>query len=215
MNRTAIEEELEVLYDAYYEDLEHYANLQQQHVAGGGPFPGSVVLDQNGAVIGVQGQQHPNIRHPPGRGKHHAPATNGITRKGQQPRSVPPPPPPQDDEEYEEEDGDEYDDDDEFDDEEEDEEGEDEDDGDEDESGSSITYNFDSFIEVSHCFPVAGKPGKRKGDMFSFSSNFTAAGGSHLYLNSDKYRSVLAQGQEIYSLLPMTSSRTTGKSFWK
>lgn len=29
-NRTAIEDELEVLYDAYYEELEQYANHQQQ-----------------------------------------------------------------------------------------------------------------------------------------------------------------------------------------
>ncbi|KAF8310752.1 hypothetical protein DL93DRAFT_1569295 [Clavulina sp. PMI_390] len=63
--RNAIEEELEVLYEAYYEDLEAYANLQQRHNAGGGPpppgpgpFPGSVALDANGSVIGVQHQQH-------------------------------------------------------------------------------------------------------------------------------------------------------------
>lgn len=30
MSRTAIEDELEVLYDAYYEELEQYANHQQQ-----------------------------------------------------------------------------------------------------------------------------------------------------------------------------------------
>jgi len=183
MNSTAIEEELEVLYDAYYEDLEHYANLQQQHVAGSGPpppgpgpFPGSVELDQNGAVIGVHGQQHPSTKHPPGRGKHHAPATNGVARKGQ-PRSVPPPPPPQDDEEYEEEDGDEYDEDEEYDDEEEEEEGEDEDDGEEDDSGSLTPYSYKFGYMISHIAPPTGKPSKRKGgDMFSFSSNFTAAG---------------------------------------
>lgn len=58
--RTAIEEELEVLYDAYYDELEHYANYQQQYAASGGtlpppagpgPFPGSVELDRNGALI--------------------------------------------------------------------------------------------------------------------------------------------------------------------
>lgn len=61
MCRNAIEEELEVLYDAYYEELEQYANHQQQYVVSGGkiapppgpgPFPGSVALDQHGAVIG-------------------------------------------------------------------------------------------------------------------------------------------------------------------
>jgi len=59
--RNAIEEELEVLYDAYYEELEQYANYQQRYVSSGGtippppgpgPFPGSVELDKNGAVVG-------------------------------------------------------------------------------------------------------------------------------------------------------------------
>jgi Ca2+/Na+ antiporter len=56
----AIEEELEVLYDAYYEELEQYANYQQRYLNSGGastpppgpgPFPGSVELDKNGAVV--------------------------------------------------------------------------------------------------------------------------------------------------------------------
>ncbi|CAE6477670.1 unnamed protein product, partial [Rhizoctonia solani] len=61
--RAAIEEELEVLYDAYYEELEHYANIQQRYVSSGGttspplgpgPFPGSVELDAAGAVVNAQ-----------------------------------------------------------------------------------------------------------------------------------------------------------------
>ena len=49
--RTAIEEELEVLYDAYYDELESYANHQVRYASSGytiapppgpGPFPGSV-----------------------------------------------------------------------------------------------------------------------------------------------------------------------------
>ena len=61
--RNAIEEELEVLYDAYYEELEQYANQQQRYISSGGtlpppqgpgPFPGSVELDKNGAVISPQ-----------------------------------------------------------------------------------------------------------------------------------------------------------------
>ncbi|KZF19801.1 hypothetical protein L228DRAFT_271120 [Xylona heveae TC161] len=36
--RTAIEEELEVLYDAYYEELEQYANHQQTRIEDGGPM---------------------------------------------------------------------------------------------------------------------------------------------------------------------------------
>lgn len=174
-SRTAIEEELEVLYEAYYEDLEHYASLQQQHVAGGGPpppgpgpFPGSVALDQNGAVIGVHGQQHASVKHPPGRGKQHiappSPASNNaVVRKGQQPRNAPPPPSAQDEEEYDGEDGDEYDEEDDYDDDEEEDDGEDEDEGEEEED------------------PGKTGSGKRKnGDMFSFSSNFTAAGAFRL-----------------------------------
>ena len=66
--RSAIEEELEVLYDAYYEELELYANQQQQYVnsphttqppPGPGPFPGSVEFDQNGAVIPNDLTKHP------------------------------------------------------------------------------------------------------------------------------------------------------------
>lgn len=37
--RTAIEEELEVLYDAYYEELEQYANQQQSKFVGGSSLP--------------------------------------------------------------------------------------------------------------------------------------------------------------------------------
>ena len=67
--RHAIEEELEVLYDAYYEELEQYANYQQRYVSSGGtippppgpgPFPGSVELDKNGAVI----DHHPQNKAP-------------------------------------------------------------------------------------------------------------------------------------------------------
>ncbi|SPO27058.1 uncharacterized protein UTRI_110689 [Ustilago trichophora] len=59
--RSAIEEELEVLCDAYYDELEEYANHQQRWASSGGtippppgpgPFPGSVALDASGAVIG-------------------------------------------------------------------------------------------------------------------------------------------------------------------
>nr|CDI56501.1 conserved hypothetical protein [Melanopsichium pennsylvanicum 4] len=59
--RSAIEEELEVLYDSYYDELEEYANHQQRWASSGGtippppgpgPFPGSVALDASGAVIG-------------------------------------------------------------------------------------------------------------------------------------------------------------------
>ncbi|OLL25435.1 Stress response protein nst1, partial [Neolecta irregularis DAH-3] len=46
--RNAIEEELEVLYNAYYEELEQYANHQRQYGvhALAGPFPGSTPLQE-------------------------------------------------------------------------------------------------------------------------------------------------------------------------
>ena len=69
--RNAIEEELEVLYDAYYEELEQYANQQQRYISSGGtlpppqgpgPFPGSVELDKNGLVVGSGGKAHAQTR---------------------------------------------------------------------------------------------------------------------------------------------------------
>lgn len=60
-DRHAIEEELEVLYEAYYEELESYASYQRQYVASGGPkggmpppppgpFPGSVEVGSDGSI---------------------------------------------------------------------------------------------------------------------------------------------------------------------
>ncbi|KAJ7123669.1 salt tolerance down-regulator-domain-containing protein [Mycena epipterygia] len=75
--RNAIEEELQVLYDAYYEDLEQYALYQQQYLSsnrtlppppGPGPFPGSVEVDRNGTVVaGVGYPPAPHHRRPPGK----------------------------------------------------------------------------------------------------------------------------------------------------
>ncbi|KAJ3727400.1 salt tolerance down-regulator-domain-containing protein [Lentinula raphanica] len=121
--RNAIEEELEVLYDAYYEELEQYANYQQRYVSSGGtippppgpgPFPGSVELDKNGAVVGHPGhpQQLPGRNHRPnanpkvGRGAKGNVVVNGRGKQGKHP-------PPEsefddgdDDPNYEEEDDD-------------------------------------------------------------------------------------------------------------
>ncbi len=129
---TAIEEELEVLYDAYYEELEQYANYQQRYVSSGGtippppgpgPFPGSVELDKNGAVIS------PNSKspHPPSRtaGKQ----TNGIN--GRKPSHPPLKQQPESEFDTDDDEGDEdYAEDDDYD---EEEEGEDEDEEEEDE----------------------------------------------------------------------------------
>lgn len=124
VDRNAIEEELEVLYDAYYEELEQYANHQQQYQSSGGkitpppgpgPFPGSVALDKNGIVIGA-----PPVGKHPTRGTR--PTING-TRGRKAPDSV---------DEYEDED---YEDDDEdYDDEDEEEEEEEEEEEDDDDS---------------------------------------------------------------------------------
>ena len=65
--RSAIEDELQVLYDAYYDELEQYVNHQHQHYInpnsippppGPGPFPGSVELDKNGQLIQPIDHQH-------------------------------------------------------------------------------------------------------------------------------------------------------------
>ncbi|KAL8732865.1 MAG: hypothetical protein Q9166_002466 [cf. Caloplaca sp. 2 TL-2023] len=53
--RTAIEEELEVLYDAYYEELEQYANHQQISLVDGTP------------IMPTPGLHHPISRFPPNR----------------------------------------------------------------------------------------------------------------------------------------------------
>ena len=140
MYRTAIEEELEVLYEAYYEDLEQYANLQQQYASSGGPpppgpgpFPGSVALDSNGAVIGAGTNTHPTTKHPPNHRKQGAPpATNGNVRK---PRA----PAVQDEEEFDEGEDDYDDDDEEYDEEDEEEEGDDEEEVDDEEDDGKYT----------------------------------------------------------------------------
>jgi len=62
--RTAIEEELEVLYDAYYEELEQYAHLQQD--------VGSFLPDAN--YRHVSSAPHPRplmTTHPPTQHGHH------------------------------------------------------------------------------------------------------------------------------------------------
>lgn len=80
--RTAIEEELEVLYDAYYDELESYANHQVRYASSGGtiapppgpgPFPGSVdsvaaaptppnVKDKKSGGIVKTTRDHKNVR---------------------------------------------------------------------------------------------------------------------------------------------------------
>lgn len=105
--RSAIESELEVLYNAYYEELQQYANHQQQYVKSGGaippppgpgPFPGSIALDSTGNVIGGNALTRSA---PPAQ----------KTRVTAPPKKAPPPPPLEDDDGYDDElDDDDYDD---------------------------------------------------------------------------------------------------------
>lgn len=118
--RTSIESELEVLYNAYFDELQQYASQQQQYVKSGGalppppgpgPFPGSITLDSAGNVVGGNALSSKAL--PP----------NQKTRVTAPPKKAvaPPPPPPEDDDGYDDElDDDDYDDD--YDDEEEEEE---------------------------------------------------------------------------------------------
>ena len=64
--RTAIEEELEVLYDAYYEELEQYANHQQ-------------ILGDDGSIMAPPQLHHPMSRIPPNR---HSQMLNGRSSRG-------------------------------------------------------------------------------------------------------------------------------------
>lgn len=118
--RSSIEDELEVLYDAYYDELEQYASDQQKYVESGGqvppppgpgPFPGSVALDSQGAVIGGNA-----LTKPPAKRQHqhtHPPPINRTKAAL----------PPEDEDAYDEElEDDEYEDEYEYEDEEEEEE---------------------------------------------------------------------------------------------
>lgn len=64
--RTAIEEELEVLYDAYYEELEQYANNQQ-------------IIGEDGKILAPPQFHHPMSRAPPNR---HPQIVNGRSSRG-------------------------------------------------------------------------------------------------------------------------------------
>ncbi|KAF8335950.1 salt tolerance down-regulator-domain-containing protein [Cantharellus anzutake] len=171
--RNAIEQELEVLYEAYYEDLEHYANLQQQAASRGlpppgpGPFPGSVALDKNGQVISAptpQPKQLSNTR----RGQQ----PNGV-RKGQR-RTL-------DEDEYDE-DEDDYD---------------DEDYDDEDEMDDEDDIDYEDYN---------GK-GRRKTEskMFSFNSQFTAAGPGNILTVADDL--LKNDGQKFLEMMEQLAER--------
>ena len=183
-NRNAIEDELEVLYDAYYEELEQYANYQQRYVSSGGtlppppgpgPFPGSVELDKNGAVVGHHKLQppssHPNLR---SKNSPIPAAPNGRGPKAQVKHP---------DSEFEDDqDEDEYEEDDEYEAEEDDEDDEDEDEGDgEGEDGDGrhprvTSRRAGAPTSTRRRTAADAKPERDK--LFSFGSSLTVTGKS-------------------------------------
>ncbi|KAI4247872.1 MAG: hypothetical protein LQ352_006069 [Teloschistes flavicans] len=67
--RTAIEEELEVLYDAYYEELEQYANHQQISLVDGTPIIPTAGLPHPMSRFSSGHNPHPMHYHRPSRGR--------------------------------------------------------------------------------------------------------------------------------------------------
>ncbi|KAI4196406.1 MAG: hypothetical protein LQ350_006592 [Teloschistes chrysophthalmus] len=67
--RTAIEEELEVLYDAYYEELEQYANHQQISLVDGTPIMPPAELPHPTSRFPPSHNPHPMTYHRPSRGR--------------------------------------------------------------------------------------------------------------------------------------------------
>ena len=172
--RHAIEEELEVLYDAYYEELEQYANYQQRYVNSGGtippppgpgPFPGSVELDKSGAVIG-----HPHTKptHHPPRSNRTPALTNG--RK-----------PPKHESEFDDDEGDEddYEDEEEYDEDEEDEEDDEDEDGAEEEE-EEVKPRDRRNPSSRGRRPVNGTKANGRDGLFNLGSSLTVTGTSAL-----------------------------------
>ncbi|PWY98901.1 hypothetical protein BCV70DRAFT_207629 [Testicularia cyperi] len=169
--RSAIEDELEVLYDAYYDELEDYANHQQRWASSGGtippppgpgPFPGSVALDASGAVIGGDPLSRARAQ---GRDSRH---THGHHHHGQQRKA---PLHPESSDGYDDE---ELDDDADYDDEEDDAEYDDE------EEDDDIDLDRD---RTKGDYPKRGPiaPNRRRGtgadDLFGLGSSLTVKGG--------------------------------------
>lgn len=107
--RNAIEVELEVLYDAYYDELESYANHQQMYQESGGtiappvgpgPFPGSVDVERIHPTNQAQQPVQPPPPPPPAASQGRNIPTSGkkappVSKTGRTnaPQTQPPPPP--------------------------------------------------------------------------------------------------------------------------
>lgn len=172
--RMAIEEELEVLYEAYYQDLEQYANYQQQYASSGGtippppgpgPFPGSVAVDQHGAVIGAGIP----TKHPPA--KHKTAPPNVVRKPAKGAVAIA----PGDEEEYDDGEGDDdYDEDAEY---EEDEDDEDEEDDEEDAEDAEEEQPGVKGTRPRRTVPVkAASKVNGRSDLFSPENSLTVTG---------------------------------------
>ncbi|KAH7882068.1 hypothetical protein F5I97DRAFT_1911677 [Phlebopus sp. FC_14] len=196
--RHAIEEELEVLYDAYYEELEQYANYQQRYVSSGGtippppgpgPFPGSVELDKNGAVIGHP--HHKPSHHPP-RSNRTAALTNG--RK-----------PPKHESEFDDDEGDEddYEEEDDYDEEDEDEEEEEEDDGEEEDEDVKPRDRRNTGTRGRR--PMNGTKANGRDGLFNLGSSLTVTGPNNILTVADDL--LKNDGQKFLEMMEQLAER--------
>ncbi|KAI5121483.1 hypothetical protein M0805_003938 [Coniferiporia weirii] len=201
--RNAIEEELEVLYDAYYEELEQYANYQQRYASSGGtlppppgpgPFPGSVELDKNGLVVGPGGKAHP---HPPSaRAKTANTLANGP-KKGTVPDS-----------EYDEDDQDPDDYEEDYDEEDEDEEEDEEDDVDAEDDVDirnrggrrGAAPNRDRARSVPN-----GAKANGRDELFNFGNSLTVAGPGNILTVADDL--LKNDGQKFLEMMEQLAER--------
>ncbi|KAF9239442.1 salt tolerance down-regulator-domain-containing protein [Melanogaster broomeanus] len=198
--RHAIEEELEVLYDAYYEELEQYANYQQRYVNSGGtippppgpgPFPGSVELDKNGDVIG----------HPHSKPSHHPPRSNRTPAltNGRKP--------PKHESEFEDDEGDDddYEEEDEYDDDEEEEEEDDDGAEDEEEEEEDAKPRDRRTAGTRARRPVNGtKPNGRDG-LFNLGSSLTVTGPNNILTVADDL--LKNDGQKFLEMMEQLAER--------
>ncbi|KAH7911254.1 hypothetical protein BJ138DRAFT_1151105 [Hygrophoropsis aurantiaca] len=198
--RHAIEEELEVLYDAYYEELEQYANYQQRYVSSGGtippppgpgPFPGSVELDKNGAVIGHHINKAP----------HHPPRTNrtpALTNGRKPPKHA--------ESEFDDDEGDEeeFEEEEEYDEEEEDEEEDEEDDvAEEEEEDAKVRERRTAPVRVRR--PVNGTKANGRDGLFNLGNSLTVTGPGNILTVADDL--LKNDGQKFLEMMEQLAER--------
>ncbi|KAF9804679.1 hypothetical protein IEO21_09293 [Rhodonia placenta] len=196
--RNAIEEELEVLYDAYYEELEQYANYQQRYISSGGtlpppqgpgPFPGSVELDKNGAVI--------NPLAPP----HAAPRAKGaVMTNGRKP--VKPPESEFDEDDAEEE---EYEEEEDYEEDEEEEDEEDEEDDADGEDDEDVKPQPDRRMPSRRRATANGTKANGRDGLGGFGTNLTVAGAGNILTVADDL--LKNDGQKFLEMMEQLAER--------